>query len=204
VIYNVCNVRQDVVSAGALQGIPLAIISLLRDTQPADEVASMDSTVGDDALWARASCSEISAYVSHTYGHLRWTLLTGCDGMDLEALVHALHDCAFQVAIQVDGSSDMHLDCDADLVIVRAGINALPHVVKRAHEIHVDVLCEGDIQRTHSLMMQAGMGRAPSVLPVQSTHKPVFLFPSQGAAAITQAACVANHWRMAQEWTIRW
>lgn len=175
-MYRVNNIYPTVQGEGVMTGVPMVLLRLhgcgvgcpwcdTRETwhvDSANKVSSIEAALGANANWCEASPSELAAYIARNHAGPKWVMVTGGEpaDQDLEALVHALHDAHFKVALETSGTANGHLWAAFDWVCVSpkidmpGGKKILREAIESADEIKMVVGKQADIDKLEGLLEQ--------------------------------------------------
>lgn len=160
---------------------------------------AFDASGKQSPKWISYSASEIAAYVRKANYGPKWILLTGGEPaeQDLEAIVNALHDAGFKVALETSGTSLGLLAANCDWVCVSpkidmpGGRKVLSIVMARANEIKHVIGKQADLDKLDTLLADC-----KEVLrkDVEICLQPVSQSPK--ATALCIQTCMARGWRL--------
>lgn len=215
-LYAINNVYPSIQGEGCQTGVPMVILRLqgcavgcpwcdtketwkfdahtLRVTPP--EVFNEDGTPSHH--WIILAASEMAAYIRRKYSNLLWVLLTGGEpaDQDLEALVNALHDAGFRVALETSGTATGFFSALPDWVCVSPKIEmpggraVLPEVMATADEIKYVIGKRDDLFKLDALLASC-----PTLKEgVQICLQPVS--QSAKATALCLETCMSRGWRL--------
>lgn len=216
-IYKVNNIYPSVQGEGCMTGVPMVIVRLqgcgvgcpwcdTKETwgvEQKHEVVNPDDAFNSDGKqspkWIRYSASEIAAYVRRTHPGPKWILLTGGEPaeQDLEALVNALHDAGYRVALETSGTALGLLNASLDWVCVSPKIGMpggrpiLHEVMACADEIKHVIGKQADIDKLDALLADC---KAVLKESVEICVQPVSQSPK--ATALCIETCLKRGWRL--------
>lgn len=133
-MYLVNDIYPCIQGEGCQTGVPMVLLRLHGcgvgcpwcDTKETWDVISTNQkpalvdALGVTAHYARATASEINAYICTHYPAFRWVLITGGEParFPLKSLVNALHDGGFKCALETSGTELGHIDAGVDWICV--------------------------------------------------------------------------------------
>jgi 7-carboxy-7-deazaguanine synthase len=172
--YPVNDIYPCIQGEGVQTGIPMILLRLQGcavgcpwcDTKQtwtldaATEVPALDEALGANARHAYLTASEINHHCRVSFPTFQWVLVTGGEPAqyDLRALVVALHDGGYRVALETSGTELGHLDAGFDWTCVSPKINmpggkpVLPEALAVADEIKMVIGRPRDIERLDRLL----------------------------------------------------
>lgn len=137
--YPVNDIYYTIQGEGCLTGVPAVFLRLhgcavacpFCDTKETwdfvegTEQESIDSVLGANGNHVYVSGSEINAYICAHYPQASWVVITGGEPAQypLKALVTALHDGGFKVAIETSGTETGHIGAELDWITVSPKID---------------------------------------------------------------------------------
>lgn len=173
-IYKVNDIYGCIQGEGVQTGVPMVLLRLhgcpvgcsfcdTKETwtvESSREQVNIADALGVNTKWANLSASEIAAYIAQTFSAFRWVLVTGGEPavQDLEALVNALHDAGYKVALETSGTAIGHLPAPFDWVCVSpkidmpGGLPILADAIATADEIKMVIGRQADLDKLDNLL----------------------------------------------------
>lgn len=182
---------------GCAVGCPWCDTKETWDFLPTLEQKNLADALGSNGHYVNLSPSDIVAYMQENLPGPRWVLLTGGEPAqyDLSALVNALHEAGYQVALETSGTELGHIGAGVDWVCVSpkigmpGGKRVLPEAVATADEIKHVVGKQADIDQLDALL--AGVALQPQV---QICLQPVSTSPK--ATDLCTETVIERGWRL--------
>lgn len=110
---------------GCAVGCPWCDTKETWDFLATNQVESLESALGANALYTHASIDKIIQHISTQCPGPKWVLLTGGEPAqyDLQPLVTALQEAGYRTALETSGTETGHLNANFDWVCVSPKIN---------------------------------------------------------------------------------
>lgn len=212
-IYKLNDIYPTIQGEGCQTGQSISLIRLMGcqvgchwcdqketwSTLPGYKVDTIEQAIAvpDSPQFTEVSGTEINAYLREHYPQIPWVLVTGGEPaeQDLEALVYALHDGGYKVALETSGTATGHMKASFDWVCCSPKFNnpgrlpVLPEVVANADEVKVVVGKESHIDEFLQYMSDHDLSiKGQICLQPMSAGK--------RATELCTEVCLAKGWRL--------
>ena len=191
--YLINDIYGAVQGEGCQTGVPMVIVRTAgcavgchfcdsRDTwftPPENEVATIEEALGTNLKFCKMSASQLNSYLRANFPTYPWVLVTGGEPaeQDLQALVSALHDGHYKVALETSGTAVGHIGAGFDWVCVSpkfgnpGGKPVLPAVLVGANEIKQVVGKQADIDTLEAALTELSFDGEICLQPMSTSKK---------------------------------
>lgn len=212
-VYAVNDFYATIQGEGVFTGVPMVFLRLMGCTvgcpwcdtketwtpQDTHEVFALKPGDGKSGQWQRLPAVEIAAMLRNAYPFADWVCLTGGEPAEqnLCALVEALHNADFRVALETSGTAagflDAHLDhvCVSPKIDMPGGKRVLAEALNAADEVKHVVGVQRDIVRLMTLLRSTGVKlKEDCTICLQPVSQ------SKKATSLCITACQQRNWRL--------